>query len=111
LGNPITVEATRVQQSPVRDLEIEMPNAHLHLILCSDDADHEATRQTPDRSFQPTVIDGGKQAASAPADTSWIDLLDVFDLGVVLCQASYLALLGASLAALQAQAELPDPAS
>ena len=85
-----------------------MPNRRLHLILCSEDAGHEAKRERLDRSFQPTVIDGGKQAASAPADNSWIDLLDVFDLGVVICQASYLALLGASLAALQAQA---DPGS
>ncbi|TWC01179.1 hypothetical protein FBZ93_104456 [Bradyrhizobium macuxiense] len=88
-----------------------MPNRRLHLILCSEDAGHEATRQRPERSFQPTVIDGGKQVASVPADQSWIDLLDVFDLGVVICQASYLALLGASLAALQAQAGAPDQAS
>ena len=82
-----------------------MPNRRLHLILCSADAGHEAKRERLDRSFQPTVINGGKQAASAPADNSWIDLLDVFDLGVVICQASYLALLGASLAALQAQVD------
>ena len=85
-----------------------MPNTRLHLILCSEDAGHEAKRQKLDRSFQPAVIDGGKQAASGPADNSWIDLLGLLDLGVVICQASYLALLGASLAALQAQA---DPGS
>ncbi|WP_050628788.1 hypothetical protein [Bradyrhizobium viridifuturi] len=88
-----------------------MSNRRLHLILCSEDAGHEAARQRPARSFQPTVIDGGRQAASTSSDQSWIDLLDVFDLGVVICQASYLALLGASLAALQAQAGVPDPGS
>lgn len=85
-----------------------MPKARLHLILCSDDVEHEARPPRRDRSFQSSVIDGGKQSANAPADNSWIDLLDVFDLGVVVCQASYLALLGASLAALQAQT---DPGS
>ena len=88
-----------------------MPNARLHLILCSDDVERETMPQRRNRSFQPFVIDGGKPAASVQADNSWIDLLDVFDLGVVLCQASYLALLGASLAALQPQLNVPDPGS
>ncbi|GKQ55374.1 hypothetical protein [Bradyrhizobium sp. Ce-3] len=88
-----------------------MPKARLHLILCSDGVEHEARVHRRDRSFQPSVIDGGKQAADPPADTSWIDLLDAFDLSVVLCQASYLALLGASLAALQLQLNVPDPGS
>ncbi|MGF6312012.1 hypothetical protein ABIB82_005931 [Bradyrhizobium sp. i1.8.4] len=88
-----------------------MPNARLHLILCSDNVEHEARRQRRDRSFQPSVIDGGKQTASVLADHPWIDLLDVFDLGVVVCQASYLALLGASLAALQPQLDVRDPGS
>ncbi|WP_166301238.1 hypothetical protein [Bradyrhizobium sp. 2S1] len=87
-----------------------MPNARLHLILCSDDIAHETRGQRRDRSFQPSVIDGGKQAASVPADNpwanDWIDLLDVFDFGVVVCHASYLALLGASLAALQPQSDM-----
>lgn len=90
-----------------------MPSARLHLILYSDDVEHEAGRGERDRSFQPVVIDGGKQTASAPVDNSWIDswidLLDVFDLGAVLCQASYLALLGASLAALESQLDVLDP--
>ncbi|BBB95663.1 MULTISPECIES: hypothetical protein [Bradyrhizobium] len=85
-----------------------MPSARLHLIVCSDDVDHEARPQRRDRSFQPSVIDGGKQTASTPADNPWIDLLDAFDLGVVVCQASYLALLGVSLAALQPQFDVPD---
>lgn len=86
-----------------------MPNARLHLILYSDDVERDAGREQRNRSFQPSVIDGGKQAATVQADNSWIDLLDVFDLNVVLCQASYLALLGASLAALQPQLNVPDP--
>ncbi|MCC8963069.1 hypothetical protein H8A95_12320 [Bradyrhizobium sp. Pear76] len=61
-------------------------------------------RQRRNRGFQPSVIDGGKQVASVPADNSRIDMLDVFDLGVVVCQASYLAWLGASLAVQHAQA-------
>ena len=88
-----------------------MPNTRLHLILCSDDVARETTPQRRNRSFQPSVIDGGKQAATVQADDSWIDLLDVFDLSIVLCQASYLALLGASLAALQPQLNVPDPGS
>ncbi|PDT78323.1 hypothetical protein [Bradyrhizobium sp. C9] len=85
-----------------------MPNTRLHLIVCSDDVERETVRRTRNRSFQPSVIDGGKQAASVQVGDPWIDLLDVFDLSVVLCQASYLALLGASLAALQ---NVPDPGS
>lgn len=85
-----------------------MPNTRLHLIVCSDDVERETARRTRNRSFQPSVIDGGKQAASVQVGNPWIDLLDVFDLSVVLCQASYLALLGASLAALQ---NVPDPGS
>ncbi|VIO80814.1 hypothetical protein CI1B_85670 [Bradyrhizobium ivorense] len=84
-----------------------MPSAPLHLILCSDDVEREVRRQPGDRSFH--VIDGGKQTASVPADNPWIDLLDVFDLGVVLCQASYLALIGASLAALEPHFDVLDP--
>ncbi|QOZ37430.1 hypothetical protein [Bradyrhizobium sp. CCBAU 53421] len=87
-----------------------MPNAHSHLVLCSDNGERAARRRR-DRSFQPSVIDGGKQAASVLGDNPWIDLLDVIDLGVVLSQASYLALLGASLAVLRLQLDLPDPAS
>lgn len=86
-----------------------MPNARLHLILCSDDVEHEARCGRRDHSFQPSIIDGGKQTASVLADNSWIDLLDVFDLGAVLCQASYLAVLGASLAALESQLDVLDP--
>lgn len=86
-----------------------MPNAPLHLILCSDDVEHEARRQRGDRTFQLSVIDGGKQTASALADNPWIHLLDVFDVGVVLCQASYLALLGASVAALEPHFDVSDP--
>ncbi|UGY19041.1 hypothetical protein [Bradyrhizobium septentrionale] len=87
-----------------------MPNARLHLILCSDDIALETRGQRRDRSFQPFVIDGGKQTASVPVDNpwadNWIDLLDAFDFGVVVCHASYLALLGASLAALQPQLDM-----
>jgi hypothetical protein len=88
-----------------------MPNTRLHLIFCSDDVEHEVGHQRRDRSFQRSVIDGGKQTASVLADNPWIDLLDVFDLGVVVCQASYLAFLHASLAALESQVDGPDPGS
>ncbi|MCC8983967.1 hypothetical protein [Bradyrhizobium acaciae] len=88
-----------------------MPDRRLHLILCSDAAGHEAMRQRRNRGFLPSVVDGGNQVASVPADNSWIDMLDVFDLGVVVCQASYLAWLGAGLMVLHAQAGVPDSGS
>ncbi|MGY4475499.1 hypothetical protein [Bradyrhizobium sp. USDA 3364] len=92
-----------------------MPNAPLHLILCSDDVEHEAKQEARrgerDRSFQPVVIDGGKQTDGAPTDDPWIGLLDVFDFGVAVCQASYLAVMMAGLAALQLRANGPDPGS
>ncbi len=80
-----------------------MPNTRLHLILCSDDVEPETRRQRGERSFQPSVVDGGKQTTSVPADNPWTDLLDFFDLGVVVSHASYLAFLKASLAALESR--------
>lgn len=44
-----------------------MPKARLHLIVCSDDIGPEARRRRSDRSYRPSVIDGGKRAIAVPA--------------------------------------------
>jgi len=75
-----------------------MPKAHLHLIRCSDDIASETTRR--DRRFQPTLIDGGRRTNAVPVENPWEDLLDLFDLGILIAQASYLTFVAASLTAL-----------
>jgi hypothetical protein len=78
-----------------------MPKARLRLILCSDDVGPEARHRRSDRSFRPSVIDGGKRAIAAPAGNPWDALHELFDLGLLVSQTSYLAFVAASLAALE----------
>lgn len=78
-----------------------MPKARLHLICCSDDIGPEARRRRSDRSFRPSVIDGGKRAIAVPAGDPWQALLELFDLGLLVSQTNYLAFVAASLTALE----------
>ncbi|NOJ39734.1 hypothetical protein [Bradyrhizobium australiense] len=78
-----------------------MPKAHLHLILCSDDIESETNPR--DRRFQPTVIYGGRRTNLVQQENPWEDLLVLFDLGVLIAQASYLTFVTASLVALECQ--------
>ena len=80
-----------------------MPKARLHLIRCSGDIVPEAKQRRSDRSFRPSVIDGGKRAIAAPAGNPWQGLIELFDLGVLVSQTNYLAFVAASLAALESQ--------
>jgi hypothetical protein len=81
---------------------IDMPKAHLHLIRCSDDIEPAANRR--DRRFQPIVIDGGRRANVVPVENPWERLFDLFDLSVLMAQASYLTFVAASLVALDSYA-------
>jgi hypothetical protein len=81
---------------------IDMPKAHLHLIRCSDDIEPATNRR--DRRFQPIVIDGGRRANVVPVENPWERLFDLFDLGVLIAQASYLTFVAASLVALESHA-------
>jgi hypothetical protein len=78
-----------------------MTKARLRLILCSDDVGPEARRRRSDRSFRPSVIDGGKRATAVPAGDPWQALLELFDLGLLVSRTNYLAFAAASLAALE----------
>jgi hypothetical protein len=78
-----------------------MPKARLRLILCSDDVGPDARRRRSDRSFRPSVIDGGKRAIAVPAADPWRALLELFDLGLLVSQTNYLAFVAASLTALE----------
>jgi len=89
------------RRSPIANLGIDMSKAHLHLILCSDDIGPEAKHRRSDRSFRPSVIDGGKRATAVPAGNPWDVLLELFDLGFLVSRANYLAFVAASLAALE----------
>jgi hypothetical protein len=87
--------------SPTADLGIDMTKAHLHLILCSNDVGPEARHRRSDRSFRPSVIDGGKHAIAVPAGDPWQAWLELFDLGLLVSRTNYLAFVAASLAALE----------
>jgi hypothetical protein len=78
-----------------------MTKAHLHLILCSDDIGPEARRRRSDRSFRPSVIDGGKRAVAVPTVHPWQALLELFDLGLLVSRTNYLAFVAVGLAALE----------
>ena len=82
-----------------------MPKARLHLIVCSGDIGTEARDRQRERSFQLSVIDGGRRAIVAqrgnPGENPWGGLLDLFDLAVVVSQANYQAFVAASLTALE----------
>jgi len=78
-----------------------MTKAHLHLILCSDNVGPEARRRRSNRSFRPSVIDGGKRAIAVPAGDPWQAMLELFDLGLLVSRTNYLAFVAASLAALE----------
>ncbi|KWV57664.1 hypothetical protein AS156_38845 [Bradyrhizobium macuxiense] len=77
-----------------------MSKAPPHLILCSDDVEFDTRHQSCDRSFQPAIIDGGERTI----DASWVALLGLCYLSLLAAQANYLALLRASLAALEPDA-------
>jgi len=76
-----------------------MPKARLHLIVCSDGP--EARDRRRERSFRPSVIDGGKPAIAVPAGDPWQAWLELFDLGLLVSRTNYLAFAAASLAALE----------
>jgi hypothetical protein len=88
------------RRSP-RAVGIDMTKAHLHLISCSDDIEPEAMRRRRGRSFQLSVIDGGKRAIDAPREKLGETMLDLFDLGILVCRANYLAFAAASLTAIE----------
>ena len=93
--NPVT------RRSPIANLGIDMPKARLHLIVCSDDIGPEARRRRSDRSYRPSVIDGGKRAIAVPAGDPWQAWLELFDLGLLVSRTNYLAFVAASLTALE----------
>jgi hypothetical protein len=79
-----------------------MSKARLRLIHCSDNIEPGARRQRHDRSFRPSVVDGGWRAISVPAENAWEAAFELVNLGLLVSQANYLAFLEASLAALEA---------
>ena len=89
------------RRPPIANLGIDMPKAHLRLILCSDDIGPEARRGRRDRSFRPSVIDGGTRAIAGPAGDPWEALLELFDLTLLVSLTNYLAFVTASVAALE----------
>ncbi|MBR0793941.1 hypothetical protein JQ615_00910 [Bradyrhizobium jicamae] len=82
-----------------------MSKARLHVILCTDDDEPDVMRRSS--GFRPSVIDGGKGATDAVVDDApWSDLLELFNLGLLVSQVSYFTLLEASLAALEPEARV-----
>lgn len=85
-----------------RSWGINMSKARLRLIHCSDNAGSGTKDRGRDRSFRPLVLDGGRRADSAPKGNSWQAVLELFDLGLLVSQANYLAFLEASVAVFDA---------
>lgn len=79
-----------------------MSKARLRLIHCSDNVGPGAKRRRHDRSFRPSVVDGGWRAISVPGEDVWEAAFELVDLGLLISQANYLAFLEASIAALEA---------
>ena len=92
-----------------------MSKPRLHVILSTDDIDLDAMHRSIDRGFQPYVIDGGKPtndaavdhaswatASNAASDAPWADLLELFNLSLLVSHASYLAVM-ASMAAFESE--------
>lgn len=80
-----------------------MSKARLHLICGSGGIEPEAVHRRRGRSFQLSIIDGGKRATAAPGEKFWEATLDLFDLGILVSQVNYLAFVAASLTALELQ--------
>jgi hypothetical protein len=83
-----------------------MPKPRLRLIVCSQAIAPEASRR---RRFRPAVIDGGRRT-NFSAENPLEGLLDLFDLGVLVAQANYLAWLAATLAAISHRRPEPERA-
>ena len=81
-----------------------MPKARLHLIRCSGDIDPQAGDRRRECSFQLTVIEGGRRPVRAERPDPWEALLDVFGKAVLVAEASYAAILAASLTTLELHA-------
>lgn len=70
----------------------------LQLIHCSDGIQPGAKRRQHGGSFQPFAIDGGVR--SVPGEHSWQAALELFGLGFLVFQQSYLAFLEANMTVL-----------
>ena len=78
-----------------------MSRARLHLIHCCADTAPQARDRRRERSFRPTVIDGGRRLSAAERANSWEALFGVFDQALLLAEATYVAFLAASLTTLE----------
>ena len=76
-----------------------MSKPSLQLIHCSNGIPPGAKRRHNGRGFRPVVIDGGIRPA--PGEHSWKTALELFDLGLLVSRANYLAFVVAGLAALE----------
>jgi hypothetical protein len=86
-----------------QDPEIDMSKVRLHLICCSGGIEPEVVHRRRGRSFQLSIIDGGKRATAAPGEKLWEATLNLFDLGILVAQVNYLAFVAASLTVLELQ--------
>ena len=80
-----------------------MSKARLRLIRCSGDIAPQARGRKRDDGFQLTVIDGGGRAVVAGRADPWDALFEVFDKALLVGEATYAAILAASLTTLELQ--------
>jgi hypothetical protein len=78
-----------------------MSRARLHLIHCRADTEPQARDRRRERSFRPTVIEGGRRPSVAERANSWEALFGVFDQAFLIAEATCAAFLAASLTTLE----------
>ena len=78
-----------------------MSKARLFLIRCSPDIELQARDRRRERSFQPTVIEGGRRTTITERSDPWEALFGVFDQALLLAEANCAAVLAASLTMLE----------
>ena len=79
-----------------------MPRPQLRLVHSSNDTPLEAIHRPSERSFRPSVIQGGARATSAPEESSWEAAVELINLAFMSSCRNYAALVQASMAVLEA---------
>jgi hypothetical protein len=77
-----------------------MSKPRLRLIHCSDDIEPQVRDRRRERSFQLSVIDGGRRAVAAERESPLEALFGLFDLAVLVAHANCAAFIAASLTTL-----------
>jgi hypothetical protein len=79
-----------------------MPRPQLRLVHSSNDTPLEAIQRPSERSFRPSVIQGGARAKSVPEESSWEAAVELINVAFMSSCRNYAAFVQASMAVLEA---------